>query len=187
MGDSATQAYAILADVPDDLPSAVLFDFSGTLCSIESPHDAVRAALGADALHHVPALRRFGAINGSDLPTELPPHLLDVWARRDLSAADHRRAYSGSAEHAGLSADQAARLYARGTSPQAWSAYPDSREVLSRLRRRGVRTAVASNIGWDPRPVLAAAGLLDLVDVLVLSDERGLIKPDPAFFTLACR
>jgi FMN phosphatase YigB (HAD superfamily) len=45
--------------------------------------------------------------------------------------------------------------------------------------------AVVSNIGWDPRPVIAAYGLTDYLPVLVLSDERGVEKPDPRIFELA--
>ena len=47
-------------------------------------------------------------------------------------------------------------------------------------------TAVVSNIGWDPRPVLDRWAVRDLIDELVLSDEVGLLKPDPAIFRLAC-
>lgn len=167
------------------LPRAVLFDFSGTLFHIESAEAAVRAAVGADRAPLAPTLARLGAINGSGPPDELPADLRDVWARRDLSHDAHRAAYSGMARRAGLSADEAAALYERGVSAEAWDVYPDTVAVLRGLRAAGVPVAVVSNIGWDPRPVLARHGVTDLVGVLVLSDERGVLKPAPAIFRLA--
>ena len=64
--------------------------------------------------------------------------------------------------------------------------YPDTIRTLHALHSAGIPVAVVSNIGWDPRPVLRTYGTLDLLDVLVLSDERGVQKPDPAIFRLAC-
>jgi HAD superfamily hydrolase (TIGR01509 family) len=164
----------------------VLFDFSGTLFHIETADAAVRAALGAGLVQHVAELERLGAINGSSPPADLPEHLAAVWAERDLSTDAHRAAYSGSALQGGLTAEQAHSLYERGISADAWTPYPDTVEALRRLRRAGVPVAVVSNIGWDPRPVLARAGVTDLFDALVLSCERGVIKPDPRIFEIAC-
>lgn len=147
----------------------------------------MRAALGARLTAHTPELERLGAINGSGQPADLPEHLVQVWTERDLSAAAHRAAYSGSALHAGLTEQQARLLYERGVSPAAWTPYPDTVEVLRRLRAAGVPTAVVSNIGWDPRPVFARWGVTDLFAALVLSYERGVIKPDPRIFQLACQ
>ncbi len=167
-------------------PAGVLFDFSGTLFYIESAAEAVRHALGPDFVDLAPALARFGAINGSGPPDDLPPHLVDVWAKRDLSAAAHQAAYSGSAMHAGLTAEEASALYERGLSPAAWSVYPDTVAVLHELHAAGVPVAMISNIGWDPRPVLRHHGVDGDIDVLVLSDESGMVKPDPKIFRLAC-
>lgn len=165
----------------------VLFDFSGTLFHVESAAEALAGALGPEFVGMAPALERFGAINGSDTPKELPDDLAEVWRRRDLSRAAHRAAYSGLSVHAGLTREQADRVYERGTSPAAWHPFPDTVAVLHRLRADGVPVAVVSNIGWDPRPVIAAHRLTDYLPVLVLSDERGVEKPDPAIFELAVR
>ncbi|MEO9138186.1 MAG: HAD-IA family hydrolase [Jatrophihabitans sp.] len=164
----------------------VLFDFSGTLFHIESAVEAVRAALGPDFVGRAAELDRLGAINGSTASTGMPPHLHDVWHRRDLSSQAHRAAYSGLARHAGLTAEQADALYERGIRPEAWHPYPDTVEVLSRLRDAAVPVAIVSNIGWDPRPVLQAFGVAELIHALVLSDERGVTKPDPSIFRQAC-
>jgi FMN phosphatase YigB (HAD superfamily) len=164
---------------------AVLFDFSGTLFHVESAAAAVAATLGPDAAHFVPDLERFGAINGSGRPEELPKHLEDVWERRDLSHEAHRAAYSGLGRYAGLSREQADLVYDRGVTPAAWQPFPDTVEVLRRLHDDAVPVAVVSNIGWDPRPVLAAYGVAQYLPVLVLSDERGVMKPDLEIFRMA--
>jgi HAD superfamily hydrolase (TIGR01509 family) len=168
------------------LPGAVLLDFTGTLFRIESAQAAVVAALGEEFASFGPALERWGAINGSGTPADLPANLADVWERRDLSRTAHRAAYSGLGQHAGLTTEQARLVYERGVLPAAWQPYPDTVEVLHRLRDARVPTALVSNIGWDPRPILQAYGVGGLLDVLVLSDERGVQKPDPAIFRLAC-
>ncbi len=164
----------------------MLFDFSGTLFYIESAEDALRAALGPEQVDWAPELVRLGAINGSSTSDDLPDHLIDVWERRDLSADAHRAAYSGLSVHAGLTQEQADAVYDRGTAPAAWHAYPDTVETLQRLRAAHVPVALISNIGWNPVPVLRRYGVADDIDVLVLSDERGVVKPDPEIFRIAC-
>jgi HAD superfamily hydrolase (TIGR01509 family) len=184
----STQIDDILAGLTSEstIPGAVLFDFSGTLFYIESAQQAVLAALGPQHLAHADELVRFGAINGSGTPDELPPHLADVWAERDLSAAAHRAAYSGLARHAGLTEAQAGRLYDRGISAEAWHPFPDTISLLRELHRRHVPVALISNIGWDPMPVLERYGVDRDLDVYVLSYERGVEKPNPEIFRVAC-
>lgn len=167
-------------------PAAVLFDFSDTLFHIEPAAQAIAAVLGEQYVPLAAEVVRRGGYNGCGVAHDLPPELADDWHGRDLSRAAHRRAYAGLAERAGLSAAQAAALYEHSTSPAAWLPYPDTVSTLRDLAAAGVATAIVSNIGWDPRPVLARYGVLDDVDALVLSDERGVQKPDPAIFELAC-
>ncbi len=58
--------------------------------------------------------------------------------------------------------------------------------VLSELRRRGVRTAVATNTTAPlARRILGLHGLLPLVDATASADEAGAGKPDPAVVKLA--
>ncbi|MCW2776819.1 MAG: hypothetical protein JWN17_544, partial [Frankiales bacterium] len=51
-------------------------------------------------------------------------------------------------------------------------------DVVPALRAAGLRTAVLSNADGPPRP-----GLVGLTDLLLLSGQTGLRKPDPAAFT----
>ena len=184
--------HASTEQILDDLstrsggPSAVLFDFSGTLFHIESALESLLRALGSDYLHLAPAMERFGGINGSTAPEVLPDDMAELWARRDLSAQAHHDAYSGLSRHAGLSRADAETLYRHGTSARAWHPFPDTIGLLRRLRTHGVPVAVVSNIGWDPRHVLARYGVADDIDALVLSYEVGVEKPDPEIFRLAC-
>jgi HAD superfamily hydrolase (TIGR01509 family) len=72
------------------------------------------------------------------------------------------------------------------SSPTGWTVYPDAISTLAALRARGVATAAVSNVGFDLRPVLDGLGLLEHLDVVVLSYEVGAVKPEPAIFTAAC-
>ena len=167
-------------------PSAVLFDFSGTLFHIESAPESLLRALGPDFVHLAPAMERFGGINGSATPQELPEDMAEVWAGRDLSAQAHHDAYAGLSMHAGLNRDDAETLYRHGISAEAWHPFADTITLLRRLHAHGVPVAVISNIGWDLRPVLARYGVDQDIDALVLSYEVGVEKPDPEIFRLAC-
>lgn len=183
---SVDSVLAGLVTTTTDLPRAVLLDFSDTLFHNESAEQALLAALGPEHVHRADELRRVGGLNGSRRPDDVPAALSDAWDRRDLDPAAHRRAYAGSSRLAGLSDEQAEALYDRGISAEAWHPYPDTIRVLRVLHAAGVGVAVVSNIGWDPRPVLNRYGVTDDVDVLVLSDERGVLKPDREIFRIAC-
>ncbi|WUH95012.1 HAD-IA family hydrolase [Streptomyces sp. NBC_00433] len=171
-----------------------MFDFSGTVFRIEPCADWLRGALDAvgvkapddEIAHWTARLERSGAQPGGATPAGWRPDSAQDWARRDLSAELHRRAYTAQSRSSGLPWDIHDVLYDRHMAPTAWQPYPDAAEVLAALRARGVPVAVVSNIGWDLRPVFAAHGLADLVDAFVLSYEVGRQKPDPAIFSAAC-
>lgn len=62
----------------------------------------------------------------------------------------------------------------------------EARGVLEDLRRRGIRTAVATNTTAPlARRVLELHGLLPLLDATASADEAGAGKPDPAVVRLA--
>ncbi|MGW2923007.1 HAD family hydrolase [Streptomyces angustmyceticus] len=174
----------------------VLFDFSGTLLRIESAESWLRAAVTASGtamddaalVRSAAALERAGALPGGSPPVELPAALAGLWEIRDRDARHHRALYTGLARQVPLpDPGLYDALYERSRAAAAWQPYPDAAEVLAELHRRGVRTGVLSNIGWDLRPVLRAHGLAGHVDRCVLSYEHGLQKPDPRLFALGCR
>lgn len=172
-----------------------LFDFSGTLFRVEPTDAWLRAVLDAsgtavpeeDLQRYARLLEEAGALPGGAPPQVVPPHLAGVWESRDRTAEDHRAAYTGLARQVPLPRPELYdALYDRHMRPVAWRPYPDAAEVLRELRRRGVRIAVVSNIGWDLRPVFRAHGLDEFVDAYALSYEHGAQKPDPRLFRVAC-
>ncbi|HEX9015329.1 MAG TPA: HAD-IA family hydrolase [Chloroflexota bacterium] len=64
--------------------------------------------------------------------------------------------------------------------------YPETEGLLSELRRRGYRLGLVSNVSDAAAIPIAHLGLDALFDVMVLSHEVGILKPDPAIFLLAC-
>jgi HAD superfamily hydrolase (TIGR01509 family) len=175
-------------------PTAVLFDFHGTLVQVE---DAVGWVLAA-ATECGTRLERATATAladrlvtagraGGPLPHRVPPHLAEVWADRDLYEYAHRSAYIGLAEtvDSGVGGLPEA-LYERVLRPEGWSPYRSTVPTLAALRDAGVPVAVVSNIGFDIRPLVRALGFDEYVDAYVLSYEVGRCKPDPAIFRLAC-
>jgi 2-haloacid dehalogenase len=67
-------------------------------------------------------------------------------------------------------------------------AYPEARDVLARLRARGLSLAILSN-GAPPMLEAAArsAGLADLLDAILSVESVGVYKPAPAVYELATR
>ncbi|MGX1545272.1 HAD family hydrolase [Streptomyces adustus] len=175
--------------------TAVLFDFSGTLCRIESVDSWLRAVLTeadltlpeAELAETAQALERSGALPGGSTPAHVPQELAELWATRDSSAERHRAAYTGLSRQVPLpDAQLHDALYDRHRTPAAWAPYPDAVEVLRALREGGIGVGVVSNIGWDLRPVFREHGLDPFVDSYTLSYEHGVQKPDPRLFAAAC-
>jgi HAD superfamily hydrolase (TIGR01509 family) len=153
---------------------AVLFDFSGTLASLEA------AGHWFDGMD-LDAARQVEVMDRMTHPTATVSH--PAWGHRDLDPAMHEQAYLHVLGECGLAAADAETLYRRCIDPGEWQVYRDTAEVLAALRHKGIRTAVVSNIAWDVREVLAAAGTE--VDEYVLSFEVGAAKPDPRIFDAA--
>ncbi|MET7683928.1 HAD-IA family hydrolase [Streptomyces sp. NPDC005423] len=175
--------------------TAVLFDFSGTLFRIESTESWLRAVLSetgitlpeAETAEAARALERAGAMPGGAPPLRLPEELAEVWSVRDRSAELHRAAYTGLSRQVPLPEPGLHdALYDRHMTPDAWTPYLDTVEVLRTLRERGIDVGVVSNIGWDPRPVFRAHGVDGHVNTYVLSYQHGIQKPDPRLFEIAC-
>lgn len=161
---------------------AVLFDVAGTL-AIPEERDAWLRAVGADpALAE--ALERVGR-PGGPYPATVPDALAEAYNNRDASPERHRAAYTGLLATV-VDPALATALYERILVPEGWSAYPDAAPTLKALKARGIATAAVSNVGFDLRPVLAGLGLLEDLDVVVLSYEIGAVKPDPDVFFMAC-
>lgn len=110
---------------------------------------------------------------------------VDPDSRRDLDPQAHREVFDTLVAALPFPVPMPVRQALYDTAFLAWRAYRDARPMLAELRRLGVPVAVVSNVAHDVRPVLAREGLLDLVDVVVLSFETGAVKPDPRIFQVA--
>lgn len=150
---------------------AVMFDFSGTLATLQEK-DSWFAGMGLDSRQRADVMDRMTH------PTGRGTH--PAWAHRDLDAQMHRAAYMHVLRESGLPEEHAEALYARCVDPAEWAIYPDAGPALAHLRANGIRTAVVSNICWDIRPTFN--GLAVGPDDFVLSFEVGAIKPDPQIF-----
>ncbi len=176
-------------------PHAVLFDFHGTLAQVETPVDWVTGAAAECGVALEPARATALADRlltagraGGPLPARVPPHLMEVWANRDLYEYAHREAYTGLAATVDAGIDGLPdALYERTLRPSGWWAYEDTVPTLAALQSAGILVGVVSNIGFDVRPIALALGFECYVDAWVLSYEFGRTKPDPAVFTHACR
>ena len=174
----------------------VIFDLHATLVHAGEPADWMAAALAL--------LDQDPTLGGSHEPldpavdplpdvAELAPWADRIWeharaidpnSERDLSPALHRQVYDRMLERIGIIPPALGDALYR-TMLDQWSAYVEAPTVLRALRERGVSTAILSNIGIDPRGVLARTGLAGLYDAEVFSFEVGVVKPDPAIFALA--
>ncbi|MBX7435518.1 HAD-IA family hydrolase [Mycobacterium sp. Y57] len=173
---------------------AVLFDFSGTLFRLEEDESwfagmELDNPLSPDETRevdgHVQAelMRRLTAPTGRSV--SMTPEALAAWVNRDLAPHLHREAYLHVLRESGLAHHHAESLYAHVIDPSCWTPYPDTATVLTGLRRRGIKTAVVSNIAFDLRPAFDRIGVAGDVDEFVLSFEAGAVKPDPAIFRAA--
>ena len=171
--------------------AAVLFDFSGTLFRLEEDESwfagmeqdgRLSSDQSRDIDGHVQAelMRRLTAPTGQSVT--MTPQAQQAWLNRDLQPHLHREAYLHVLRESGLARQHAESLYARVIDPRCWTPYPDTAAVLDRLNRRGIKTAVVSNIAFDLRPAFDGVGR---VDEFVLSFEVGAVKPDPAIFETA--
>jgi HAD superfamily hydrolase (TIGR01549 family) len=76
-------------------------------------------------------------------------------------------------------------LYSHFSSPSSYELYPDALPCLEECRRAGARLGIVSNFEAWLVDCLAGLGILELLDVVVVSGIEQLEKPDPRIFELA--
>ncbi len=173
---------------------AVLFDFQGTLATLEPLTRAVSLAAEAcgENMSSLKAMVIADAIGaqgwvGSGSAPRVRPDFAAAWAERDLDPDCHRLAYSHLAQQAhGVSAPLAEALYERLASPEGWVAFADAASTLMTLKAQGFPIALVSNVGFDLRPIAEYLGLDRFIDEWILSYEIGHCKPDEKIFYAAC-
>ena len=165
---------------------AALFDLDDTL--FDHRHCARAALAGVRGLHA--CFERFDAseLEASHARILEALHLEVMSGRRDLDSARverFRRLYSW----AGLNADPA---LAAETAAQYRTHYLEARRevrgataLLSAVRRHAPVVIVSNNLLDEQQAKLRHCGLDRHVDVLVVSEEAGVAKPDPRIFHIA--
>ena len=170
----------------DGCAEAVLLDYSGTI--FDDRDVLTPAGLIAEAARRGISLDTVGAASIIDTTMRYAhaPERPDR-AGSDLSIEAHRSIWTALIAEAGpYEPPLVDAIYATLVAPDSWRPYPDTLPVVQELAARRVPVGVLSNIGWDIRPSLARAGVLELLHTVVLSYEAGYEKPDPALFRLAC-
>ena len=154
---------------------AVLFDLDETLIGRAG---AIRSFIN-DQYEHFE--RR---LNGIDAAT---------YTRRFLVMEDNGRiakdklypAFVAALGITGVSAEALLEDY-RTRYPTYARFNPGARETLERVRADGARTGILSNGNVEVQNgKIDALGIRDLLDTVVISEDVGLSKPDPAIFLLA--
>jgi putative hydrolase of the HAD superfamily len=171
---------------PRPLVSAVSFDVTGTL-------------LGLPRLHHIYAetFARHGCPVAPSRFAEVVPAVWQELSIRTQLGEDRFSAHPEGAKgfwrelvarvaaHLALEPPTpflAAELFERFAHAEAWEVFADARAALPALRAAGLRLAVVSNFDARLPRLLADAGLADLFEAVVYSEEVGVEKPHPAIF-----
>jgi HAD superfamily hydrolase (TIGR01509 family) len=173
---------------------AVLFDFAGTLFMPAAPELMMRGALrrldlGAERPEIDRLARDYAraGIAGGPYPDHVPEELSPLYAQRDLSPENHRRAYVGLMSQVDGPPGLPETFYDELLHPESWVPYADAAAVVEALHAQGVVTGVISNVGFGLRPILRGHGLEPLAEHLTMSYEVGATKPDPEIFRAALR
>jgi putative hydrolase of the HAD superfamily len=102
-----------------------------------------------------------------------------------LSLEAWRRTLAACGCHEDAIAQLAVKTHAE-FARQTYRLYNDAHDLFRAARTAGIRLGLASNGAADTqRDKLAALGIEDWFDVVILSGEIAITKPDPSFFQLA--
>lgn len=165
---------------------AILLDAHGTLLELEPPAPALRRLMA----------ERFGleispAAAQRAIAAEVSYYRSHLQEGHDDSSVDELRGRCSHVLRQALAAEHVLDHIGADEFTQTLLAalqfrpYPEVREVLARLRERGLRLVVASN--WDASlpHTLRALDLLEQVDGVVTSAQCQAAKPEPALFRRA--
>lgn len=172
-------------------PRVVTFDCWSTLIYEVDP--------GRVRTTRVSALRQAASSLGPEVTLEQAEQALNsAWKRHWIDWRDG--VSSGSEEIARWALDELgrpdaataqalAKQFAEGQLEQEILPLEGARETLEVLATQGIRRALICDTGFSPgiivRRLLEEAKLLELLEVLIFSDEAGVPKPNPHVFRLA--
>ena len=145
----------------------------GTLLRLDDPAPRLAERLGVDL---AAAERAFRA----EVAYYLEHHL----EGRDTGSLEDLRRRSAAVMAAAAGVDPSGAVDALMESLR-FEAFPDAAPALAELRSGGLRLVVVSNWDCSLPDALSEAGLLRLVDDVVVSAAVGAAKPDPRIFEAA--
>jgi len=159
---------------------AVLFDAAETLFTTKGSVGEIYAAVA----------RRFGSLASAD---EIQDAFSREFRHSGPLSTEHERAWWRDVVqrvfiNVGMvnNFDQFfAEVYEQFRGGAAWRLFPETRSVLNRLKRAGLRTGIVSNFDSRLYAVLTELGIRDLVDAVTISSETGFAKPSPGIFRAA--
>jgi len=162
------------------MPSAVIFDFYGTLARWADSERAVTyESIFAAHGYELPAqirdyyFSRYDGVDHSEHSVDEAAY--ERWVRfrlRDLADT------CGVHDHHADALIDALRAADQGDM----TAYPEASETLRALRDAGMAIGVCSNWGWELDAFLDDVGLLALVDAQITSAWAGCRKPHPDIY-----
>ena len=79
------------------------------------------------------------------------------------------------------------QVYDRFRDSQGWTLFPETIEVLTELKKRGLKLGVISNFDDRAYSVMRSLNILQFFDSVTLSSETGYCKPDREIFEAAVR
>ncbi len=152
---------------------ALLLDVAGTLLH---PMESVAEVYAREAGVEVPRVLEGVSVAMEDLR---PLRARDPGWRAYWSAVVARA--TGSGDPAVFEA-----LYSIYARADTWRIADGAEALVVELRERGVKVALVSN--WDVRlrPLLGDLGVLQWIDLAVVSAEEGIEKPDVEIFARTC-
>jgi putative hydrolase of the HAD superfamily len=79
------------------------------------------------------------------------------------------------------------QVYDTFRDSQGWVLFPETRQVLTDLKNRGLKLGVISNFDTRIYSVMESLSILQLFDTITTSSETGFCKPDREIFESAVR
>ena len=163
---------------------AILFDLDDTL--FDHRRCAREALKAVHQAHRCFAARSFDDFERAHAEQLEALHADVLGGRIDLDAArvERFRRLFASADADERHAAAAAAVY-RHRYVAARQAIPGAQLLLTRLRRHARIAVVSNNLLAEQREKMRQCGLDGCVDALVVSEETGMLKPDPEMFRIA--
>lgn len=168
-------------------PSGAFRGVAGDALTLDAVGTVLRTMQPVARVYAEAARRHGHDVDPADVEARLLPAMRD---RSDRSAGDPAwMAYWRRVVKVAVGTDDDRvfeDLYVHFGRGVAWHVDPQARFVASRFRARGVKVAIISNFDRRLRPLAASLGITDWIDLLVVSAEEGLEKPNPAIFARTC-